>query len=370
MNRVDMTDFAEKSNRLRTYMKNNGYEFAVMARRDNFAWITGGGDNKIFRSSDVGFGILIIGINSIQFVAQTMDSGRIFDEELQGLDIETVELKWYEPSREETAMRLTSGGKVVSDIPLSGADFKMYDFVRLHFPLTDIDLQKYRKVGELCDSLLCNVAEQIQPGMTEHEIEARILYEYGKESMTPKVLLVGSDERIAKYRHPASSPKKVEKLVLIHAAADKWGLHANITRMVYFGDSLPGELKDKYNMLNLCEAQAIEMCRPGVQFQDILIERKKIFAEHGCLDEFDLHFPGATAGYFIGTAKPIIDNEIVVNRMAFDWFITVRGAKVEELSVSSPAGGELLSSSIEGKWPTNSYRWKDKSYDLPLIMMK
>jgi len=370
MNRVDLSDYVEKCLRLRTYMKRNGYEFAVMARRDNFAWITGGGDNKIFRSSDMGFGILVIGINSIQFIAQSMDSDRILDEELQGLDIESVELKWYEPSREETAMRLTRGGKVVSDIPLPGADFKMYDFVRLHFPLTDIDIQKYRKVGALCDRLLSNVAEQIHPGMTEHEIEARILYEYGKENMTPKVLLVGSDDRIAKYRHPASSPKKVEKLVLIHAAADKWGLHANITRMVYFGDSLPEELKENYNLLNLCEAQAMEMCRPGVHFQDIVNERRKIFAEHGCLGESDLHYPGATAGYFIGTAQPILDNEIIVDRMAFDWFITVKGAKVEELSVSGPNGGELLSSSVEGLWPTKSYRWKDNSYNLPLIMMK
>lgn len=368
MNRADLLDYSEKCARLRKYMKLNGYDYAILARRDNFAWLTCGGDNMIFRSSDVGFGILVVGHDKVTFVAQVMDMDRMYDEDLQGFGMEKAELKWFEASREEKAMQLTTGGKVVSDIPLAGADTKMYDIVRLHFPFTDLDMEKYRKVGSLCDNMLKNVADRIKPGMTEHEIEAEILLEYGKENMTPKVLLVGSDERIAKYRHPSASPKKVEKLVLLHPAADKWGLHANITRMVYFGDKLPKELEEKYDMLNLCEAQAMAMCRPGIRFADILSERKSIFADYGCAHEFDLHYPGATAGYFIGSAQPLLDNEAVVDRMAFDWFITVKGAKVEELSVSSPSGAELLSAT--GVWPTKTYYYKGNTYNLPTILMK
>lgn len=370
MNKVNQLDYSEKCRRLREYMTQNGYDYAVLARRDNFAWLTCGGDNKIFRSSDFGFGVLVVGHDKVFFVAQYMDMDRIVDDELQGFNVEKVELKWFEPSREEKAMQLTDGGKVVSDIPLAGADCKMYDIVRIHFPFTDLDVEKYRKVGTLCDHLLKNIADRIVPGMTELEIEAQILYEYGKESMTPKVLLVGSDERIAKYRHPAASPKKVEKLVLLHPAAEKWGLHANITRMVYFGDTLPKDLEEKYDMLNLCEAQAMAMCRPGTHFSEILSERKKIFTDYGCAHEFDLHYPGATAGYFIGSAQPLLDDEAVVDRMAFDWFITVKGAKVEELSMSGPSGAELLSASATGVWPTKPYNYKGNTYHLPTILMK
>ena len=104
--------------------------------------------------------------------------------------------------------------------------------------------------------------------MTEHDIEAMFLYEYGKFNATPEVLLVGSDDRISKYRHPNPSPKKVEKFVLLHPGIRKWGLHANVTRMVYFGDTLPKDIAEKYEAVNKLQAATLSMCIPGERFSN------------------------------------------------------------------------------------------------------
>jgi len=368
MNTCKIKDYNEKLGRLRAYMSGKGFGHVILARRDNFAWLTGGGDNKIFRSSDIGFGILVVSQDRVTFIAQYMDMARIRDDELNGFDMETITLRWQDPSREETALAICKGMRTAGDFDLKGAENVQGELVRLHFPLTDYDMERYAEVAGLFDRLLKNVADRIRPGMTEHEIEADILYEYAKECATPKVLLVGSDERIAKYRHPNASDKKVEKLVLMHPAAEKWGLHANITRMVYFGDKLPEELDRKYELLNRIQAQTVSMLRPGVRYHEILDERKKIFAAYGCEDEFMNHYPGATAGYFIGSAQPIIDNEEIMDRMVYDWFITVAGAKVEELSVSGHDGGKVLSAA--GAWPLKEYAWQGKTYKLPVILLK
>jgi len=368
MNIPNLKDFEEKKRRLRQFMAENGYDYTILARRDNFAWFTGGGDSKVLRNSDTGFGILVISRENVYFIAQFMDMARIADDELTGLDIEKITLKWQDASREEAALGLCRGGKVAADFDWPGADNRLKDLVQLHYPFTDLEIERYTRVGALCDKMLKAVADRIHPGMTEHEIEAEILFEYGKENMTPKVLLVGSDERIAKYRHPNASPKKVEKLVLLHPGAEKWGLHANITRMVYFGDKLPEDLQHKYDLLNLCEAQAMAMCRPGVRYHDILEERRRIFRESGCEEEFFNHYPGVITGYYFVDAQPIINNEAVVERIAYDWFITVTGAKVEELSISDPKGAKLLSAT--GVWPVKEYCYKGFKYNLPIIYQR
>ena len=367
MNTPNLDDYTEKKERLRTYMEMNGYDSIILSKRENFAWFTCGGDNKVLRNSDDGSGILVISKNSVIFLAYYMDSDRIYDDELQGLDIEKKVMYWYEGDRCEYAMKFTNG-KVAADSNIKGADNRWYDFVQLHYPLTENEVKRYRELGAVCDGLLTDIAGKINPGMSEHDIEAEILYAYGKHNMTPKVLLVGTDERIEKYRHPNASSKKLKKLVLIHPAVEKNNLHANITRMIYFGDKLPEELEKKYDLLNYLQAQFFSMAKTGIGYLDIYNERKKILDENGYPDEWKYHAMGCITGYVLGTDLPFINNEAVKKNMPLDIYITLRGAKVEELAITGDNGAEVLSAT--GKWPLKGYEYKEKLYHLPAIMLK
>lgn len=346
-------------------MTEKGYDGAVLGRRDNFAWFTFGGDNKIFRSTDVGYGLLAVTMDQVFLVAQTMDADRIYDDELAGLDVEVVSLKWFEETREQKAMSLLKGRRVVSDLPIPGADYRFDDFVALHTPYTPWEIQRYRQIGRRCDQMMKDIADAVEPGMTEQEIAARILYEYGREYMVPKVLLVGSDERIAKYRHPNASDKRLEKLLLLHAAADRFGLHCIITRMVSFGDGLSQETAEKYELLNQCLAVTSAMLRPGMELQAIIDARMKLLERAGMGQEYENHYPGASTGYFMGNSEAIIRNERVRETQCFDWFITVTGAKVEETVMAGPEGGEVLSAG--GAWPVKAYTVGAYTCQLPTI---
>ena len=54
--------------------------------------------------------------------------------------------------------------------------------------------------------------------------------------------------------------------------------------------------------------------------------------------------------------------------MSMDNFITVRGAKVEEISISGPNGAELISAGHV--WPTKTYKYQDSEYALPVILQR
>ena len=367
MNIPNLNDYEEKKKRLRVYMDVNGYDYVILSKRENFAWFTCGGDNKVLRNTDDGSGVLVISKNSVLFLAYYMDSDRIYDDELQGLDIEKKLMYWYEGDRCEYAMKFTKG-KVAADSSIKGADNRWYDIIKLHYPLTENEVKRYRELGAVCDGLLADIAEKIHPGMSEHDIEAEILYAYGKLSMTPKVLLVGTDERIEKYRHPCASPRKLEKLVLIHPAAEKNNLHANITRMIYFGDKLPEELEKKYDLLNFLQAQFFSMAKPGIGYRDIYDERKKLLEEKGYPDEWKYHAMGCVTGYVIGIDQPFFNNEVVKTNTPLDIYITLRGAKVEELAMTTDKGAEVLSAT--GKWPLKNYEYYGSSYKFPAIMLK
>ncbi len=369
MNIPDKNEVMEKAGRVRGFLQKSGYEAMILGRQDNFAWFTCGGNNRVVTTSEVGFSCLVITKDHIYCIAHVMDGPRTLDDELQGLYIEPVFLKWYEDSLAGKAAKLVSGMKAISDVPVEGADLCVAEIYKLHYPLTEQEIQKLRWIGETAEEILRKVADEVKPGMTEHEIEAMYLYEYGKINATPEVLLIGSDERIAAYRHPNPSDKKVQKLVLLHPALRKWGLHANVTRMIYFGDTLPEEVKNNYEMLNMLQAQAISMCIPGEKFHRILDVRKELLEKAGLGNEWEKHFPGGITGYLLCDASVCgrQDSEVVLNQ-AYDWFITITGVKAEELSINTAKGREVPS--VAGRWPVKEYSFNGQTFKLPQILMK
>src|SRR4030066_72329 len=90
-------------------------------------------------------------------------------------------------------------------------------------------------------------------GMTEIEVANGLLCAGAIRGIRFPALMVGSDERISLYRHPAATNKKVKNYVLLATVVEREGICANVTRSVYFG-SAPEELKMKQDVVNTIEA--------------------------------------------------------------------------------------------------------------------
>jgi len=363
-----VSDYKQKLTRVRAFLAGSARGAMVLGRRDNFAWLTGGGDNSVVQCSENGFSILVITASSVYHVAQIMDGPRILDEELAGLDVEPVFLRWYENSREQRAAQIVKGLRAVSDVPIEGADCLPKEIARLHYPLTGFEIERCRAIGSKTEQIIARVAAQVEPGMREREVETMFLSQYAREGMSCDVLLIGSDERIGKYRHPSPADKAIDHLVLLHPAVRKWGLHANVTRMVYFGDRLPAEVAERYDAACRIEAAAISMSVPGRRFGEILEVQKEIYRETGFCDEWKNHYQGGITGYLLADPTLCMDPDAEVSPgQVFDWFVTITGAKVEELSMSGPKP-ELLSAC--GAWPLATYTHGGTTLALPQILRR
>jgi Xaa-Pro aminopeptidase len=345
-----LEDVHEKEGRLREWMARAGLDAIILNRQDQFAWITAGGDNRVVVTSETGFAYLVITPAKKWLVAYTIDANRFMEEQVSGLGYELISMFWHEGSTQERAMSLVKGLRVGSDTPIPGARMLGAELTALHYPLTDLDLRRIRWVARTSHQLLTGLAHEIEPGMTEIDIAARIAEVYTRSGFTVDVMIVGADERVFRYRHPLPTGAALKRYALLHPGARRWGLHANLTRLVHFGPPSQAVRRAVDGVLAI-EGQILRRLEPGLAFADLLVEQKRWYAQAGFADEWNYHFQGGITGYILADPTVSLNPAAqVLTGQAFDYFVTITGAKTENLAVLTPAGIELLS--VGGEWPS------------------
>ena len=201
-------EISEKLARLQKLMQEKQYVGICLALAHNFAWITGGlADNQIAHSSEVGSATLVILRDGRKFVvAAHSEVPRLMDQALEELGYEPIETKWYAPGGSLSG-QLGVSGTMGSDVPRK--DCVVADIARLRRELTETEIQKYESAGRQCAEAVAEVTRQVRPGMTERQIETMTANALMQHGLRPTVLLIGSDERIYRYRHCLPSDKPV-----------------------------------------------------------------------------------------------------------------------------------------------------------------
>ena len=363
-----LSDVKMKEERVHAFLEQEGLGALVIGRQDHFAWLTAGGDNRVITTSEMGFGYLVITRDQKWLVSHSMDGQRFIDEQVPGQGYELVTSYWHQASPEQKVATLTRGMAIGSDFALPGAQIYGSELVDLHYPLTDLDIERCRWIGLTTNRILTEAAHALQPGVTEQEVAARLLYEYALEGMTIDVLIVGFDERITRYRHPMPTENPLQRYALLHPAARRWGLHANVTRLVHFGDP-PSLTKRAIDGVATIGGHVASMLAPGVLFSDILTEQIRLFRQVGYSGEWMHHFQGGITGYTLADATRCTDPEAsIVERQAFDYFITISGAKFEELTLLTEGGPEFAS--LGPDWPTRTIQTPNGEIAVPDVLLR
>lgn len=349
-----MTDFDSKLERIRALLERRQAEAVVIARRDNFAWLTGGGESGVILNQENGFVYLIVTRKERAAVALRADADKAEEELLKGLGFTFHMLDWKSAGIEAHIRSLLEGKRALSDIPLTGCTCDAAAIYELEYPMTETETGRYRELGRLTDMIMARTAKRMRQGMTENEIKAEVLHacaDYGAEA---DVLLVGSDERIEKYRHCTPTDKKATRTVLLSPVLRKYGLHSNIARMGCFG-SVPGEVRKRYDAVCQIQAEIIAASRENVAFRDIFRLQEKWYHRLGFGQEWLEHGHGAPVGYMLSDASVLYDeHRCMTSGQAYEWYVTVSGAKSAELVMNTGGRQEILS--MTGEWPEKAYR--------------
>jgi antitoxin VapB len=188
---------------------------------------------------------------------------------------------------------------------------------------------------------------KIPLGGTELAVASIVAHYCRQMGLSVPVLLVASDHRIEKYRHPIPKDKTIDKTVMVAVCPRQHGLMVAMTRLVHFGKKLPPELRRKHDAVCKVDAAFHAATAPGQRWCDIFGVGQQVYRETGYADEWKQHHQGGPMGYEGRDYKATpSETRRVVENQAVGWNPSITGTKSEDTILSS---GEVITAMKN--WP-------------------
>ena len=329
-----------RQQRARELMERLGVGALLLRRPANFAWYTGGADNRVDHASPLGVADVLITRDAEYVFTNNIEAPRMREE--QTPNFEVLDHPWYE--EDAPAIRA-----IVGDVPL-GADFPLEkaldvseEVSSFRYVLDPDAIELYREVGSDAAAAVAEAAGSVAPGMTEHEAAANLAAACRRRGLFSSVLLAAADGRIAGYRHPIPRGAEIRHRAMLVVSAERGGLYANVTRIVDVEDPDPETARRQKACDTVLRRMREEATRPGNTLADAFAHCQRFYAEEGYPEQWKLHHQGGMTGYGSREviATPQTSQEIRVGQ-AFAWNPSITGAKSEETFILTASGPEVV----------------------------
>ena len=363
----------QKREKIAAIMEQRGLDALLLGTHANFAWGSAGGRNHIVTGNGdtIGVGALLFrkGQDAPLIFADTIEARRLAEEEATAWLPEWVAFDWFDPSSRQTALRTIVGtGRVGADMAMAGAEDVTAAIKQVRMALTEAEIERYHALGQATATALeAVVGTTITPGMSEGRIAGLAADALYAHDILPVVVLVATDARIFRRRHPLPvSDKTLERYAMVVVCGSRDGLIANCTRLVHFG-ALPDELRTKLDACAYVDASYAHYTRAGATSGEVFARGQAAYAERGFADEWRLHHQGGATGYATREWLGRPDGTDTVQRNgAFAWNPSITGVKTEDTFVLTDKGEFWLTNT--GTWPTVSVTVDGRAYQRPAIL--
>ena len=318
-----------KHAKLVEWMRAHKLAGVLIRRNENVAWVTGGAvELRVLTPCETGVASLLVTAEGKRYYFTTKNEApRLHDEEFGALDFEPVLFPWWADDTVETAKRL-AGGPVGSDTP--GAGLTPVNLYPLRAALSETEIARYRWLGTETAAATVEALNQVEPGMSEYDLEALTAAGLLRRGIMPSVALYAVDERIYKYKHAVPRGARLKQYAMLNLCSRKWGLAISITRFLHFG-ALPAELDLRFKAAAQVNAALLNATREGATSAGLFKVAQAAYAAQGFPGEERFHHQGGPTGYgereWVATPQ---GTEVVVNNQAFAWNPSIRGGKVED----------------------------------------
>jgi Xaa-Pro aminopeptidase len=340
-------EIASKLGALRECMEARGLGVLHLTTEANTAWITAGATTYIDEARDAAAFSVAVTPDRAFVVTDTIEEPRLRDEEqLDQLGFDIVAEPWY--GRSPFAASLGGDKRVGQDIPAGGIDMSA-EVQQLRMVLGLAERIRMREVCAEAAVVMAEAIPAVHPGMTEFEAAALLAAASRKRGGTATVALVGSDERIYRYRHALPTHKPIERYAMLVLCYRRCGLVTALTRLVYFG-ALPDELRTLALAVARVDAEMIRSTQLGKTHADMFTLARQSYIREGHPEAIEEHHQGGSIGYLSREilATPAAATPILVGQ-AFAWNPSIRGAKSEDTILLGEDGPEVLTR-VAG-WP-------------------
>ena len=335
-----------KHQKLVEWLRSQHLAGVLIRRNENVAWLTGGAvELRVLTPAETGVASLLVTAEGKRYYFTTENEApRLHDEEFGALDFEPVLFPWYADETAEAAARL-AGGPLGSDSP--GAGMTPVNLYPLRAALSESEIARYRWLGAETTAATVESLHQVEPGLSEYDLEALTAANLLRRGILPSVYLYAVDDRILKYKHAVARGNRLKQYAMLNLCSRKWGLVISITRFVHFG-ALPEELAARFKSAAQVNAALLDASRAGATSADLFRVAQAAYAAEGFPGEEKYHHQGGPTGYgereWVATPK---GTEVVVNNQAFAWNPSIRGGKAEDTVLLRDSKIEWLTATPE-----------------------
>jgi len=301
----------------------------LLRRNENIAWLTGGAVAECVCTAceTAVVSLLVTSAGKRYYLTTENEAPRAHDEEFGALDFEPVLFPWWADDTVEAAKRL-AGGPVGSDT--SGAGLAPVNIYPLRAALSETEIARYRWLGTETAAATVEALNQVEPGMSEYDLEAITAAGLLRRGILPSVALYAVDERIYQYKHAVPRGARLKQYAMLNLCSRKWGLAISITRFLHFG-ALPQELAQRFEAAAQVNAALLDATRVGATSAQLFSAAQAAYTAQGFPGEERFHHQGGPTGYgereWVATPQ---GTEVVVNNQAFAWNPSIRGGKTED----------------------------------------
>jgi antitoxin VapB len=286
-------------------------------------------------------------------LANAIEMPRMLGEVLAGLDYTPVEYPWIDDQDPAHAVRtarglLKEGAAIAADWPLPDTVPLEPRLMRARARLTDGEIARYRRLGRDVGLALGNVCRALTPGDVEIEIARSVIDAAAGVRARAIVSLVGSDDRLRRYRHPVATATAWRHVVMVALCAERDGLVVSLSRIVTA--AAPGDLETRTRATASVFGCVLAATRPGATGAQLYETLVRAYADAGHAGEELNHHQGGAIGYRSRewVAHPR-SQEVVEARQAFAWNPTIAGTKVEDTALVDGGRVEILTATPD--WP-------------------
>jgi Xaa-Pro dipeptidase len=342
-----LADVDEKHARVRTLLAATGADALLLQDHANIAWFTAGADPA--RCTIEGCQTsLFVTDDARLFATNAVDSAQLFEREAFGLGFQLKQREWFQPHA-ALVEDLCRGRKVVSDSGIEGTRNVAKDVVRLRQPLTDLEVDRIRRLSKVLVHAVEISVGHIRVGVSEASVAGELSHRLIRHTVTPVRIQVCADGRNIRYRHWSYSEDPIESYATVSCIAKRWGLHVAVSRTVCL-NQVPEELWEAHKKAVLMHATGMYFSRTGQRLKDVWPKVRRIYDKFGMPTEWQLADQAEIIGYRAMEHQLTPDSEYELQApTAMYWHPGIGAALAGDTILIMPGGCEIVTKS--SVWP-------------------
>ncbi|VTS06591.1 M24 family metallopeptidase [Tuwongella immobilis] len=333
-------DVDAKQDRIAELLATHSCEGLLVHDPAGFAWLTAGATPSAFASWEER-PLLYFTPQQRWLIASSVDSQRLFDEELSELGFQLKEWMW-QFGRESLLGDLTRGRRLAGDFPHPERICVGPTLSEWRQRLTPLECDSLRQLGQSVAHALEATARNIEPGCREEQLAGQLGHRLLHRGVEPVCIEVLADGRGDTYRRARYTDQPVERWAAVQVIARKQGLHVMASRMVCFQPPSDAVRTAFDQALRL---NAILICgtRPGVPVLQLLDNAARFLGDSDQIADWRRSPPGFVTGWD-SVARPlgIRRDEVFQAGQVINWQTRLAGVVVSDTVLVTEQAADVV----------------------------